>query len=52
VPLKGSEGFTRPGPWLLEFLGELNINYETVRLLDETIDEVRTSSLLVSSYWR
>ncbi|GAQ79984.1 Helicase [Klebsormidium nitens] len=39
VPLAGADGFTRPGPWLLEFLGELNINYETAGLLMDTIDE-------------
>ncbi|KAJ9513931.1 hypothetical protein QJQ45_021052, partial [Haematococcus lacustris] len=34
----GKDGLTRPGAWLFEFLGGLNINEQTLPVLNTTID--------------
>ncbi|XP_010249778.1 PREDICTED: regulator of telomere elongation helicase 1 isoform X2 [Nelumbo nucifera] len=40
VPIDPKElGFTRPGPYIYEFLAELNITHETASMLIETIDQ-------------
>lgn len=32
-------GFTRPGPYIYEFLAEMKITYETVTMLIDIIDQ-------------
>ncbi|KAJ7524999.1 hypothetical protein O6H91_17G031600 [Diphasiastrum complanatum] len=39
VPLESKElGFTKPGPYIYEFLSSMNITYETVMMLIDTVD--------------
>jgi len=40
IPINSSElGFTRPGPYIYEFLADIKITYETVTMLIDTIDQ-------------
>lgn len=40
VPIQSKElGFTRPGPYIYELLGDLNITHETAPKLIETVDD-------------
>lgn len=39
VPIQSETGFTRPGPYIYEFLAEMKITYETVSMLIDTIDQ-------------
>ncbi|XP_073396887.1 regulator of telomere elongation helicase 1 homolog isoform X3 [Physcomitrium patens] len=39
VPIESELGFTRPGPYIYEFLAEIKITYETVSMLIDTIDQ-------------
>lgn len=40
MPIDSKElGFTRPGPYIYELLGDLNITYETSNMLMDTIDQ-------------
>lgn len=39
VPIGSELGFTRPGPYIYEFLAEMKITYETVSMLIDTIDQ-------------
>lgn len=39
MPIESELGFTRPGPYIYEFLAEIKITYETVSMLIDTIDQ-------------
>jgi len=39
IPIGSELGFTRPGPYIYEFLAEMKITYETVSMLIDTIDQ-------------
>lgn len=40
VPIESKElGFTKPGPYIYELLGDLNIKHDTATMLVDIIDE-------------